>query len=55
MKRGHETPVPADPALAGLRVAPVTAEALEGTLALRRRTTRDSEPIFTHPALPLGH
>ncbi len=44
-----------EPALAGLRVAPVTAEALEGTLAIIRRTTRAGEPIFTYPALPLFH
>ncbi len=44
-----------DPTLAGLWVAPVTAEALEGTLAIVRRTTRAGEPIFTYPALPLFH
>ncbi len=44
-----------DPTLAGLTVSPLTGEALEGTLAIVRRTTREGEPIFTFPALPLFH
>ena len=44
-----------DPTLAGLWVAPGTAEALEGTLAIVRRTTSAGEPIFTFPALPIFH
>lgn len=57
----HEPPVAlathrlSEPTLAGLSVAPVTAEALEGTLAIIRRTTHAGEPIFTFPALPLFH
>jgi hypothetical protein len=44
-----------DPTLAGLTVSPSTGEALEGTLAIVRRTTGVGEPIFTFPALPLFH
>lgn len=51
----HATYRPTDPTLRGLRLSPITGEAVEGTLAIIRRVTRPGEPIFTFSAIPIFH